>query len=76
MVDSGSLTCPEQESAGCHFGTLEEFFLLAKIKMATKESQEKSIFICKFSSRPPRCTVLVSTPRFSGSIYVNCVCKN
>ena len=27
MVDSGSKGCPEQESAGCHFGTLGRIFL-------------------------------------------------
>ena len=26
MVDSGIMTCPEPESAGCHFGTLGEIF--------------------------------------------------
>ena len=27
MIDSGSKGCPEQESAGCHFGTLGRNFL-------------------------------------------------
>ena len=27
FVDFGALTCPEQESAGCHSGTLGHFFL-------------------------------------------------
>ena len=34
MVNSGTMACPEQESAGCHFGTLGETFLGAKNKMA------------------------------------------
>ena len=34
MVDSGTMGCPEQESAGCHFGTLGEKLLRAKNKMA------------------------------------------
>ena len=33
MVDYGIMTCPEPESAGCHFGTLGESFLWAKNKM-------------------------------------------
>ena len=32
MIDSGSKGCPEQESAGCHFGTLGRNFLRAKTK--------------------------------------------
>ena len=27
MIDSGSKGCPEQESAGCHFGILGRNFL-------------------------------------------------
>ena len=30
MIDSGSKGCPEQESAGCHFGTLGRNFLRQK----------------------------------------------
>ena len=32
MIVSGSRGCPEQESAGCHFGTLGRIFLGAKKK--------------------------------------------
>ena len=28
MVDSGTVTCPEQESAWCHFGTRGGFFCI------------------------------------------------
>ena len=34
MIDSGTMGCPEQESAGCHFCILGENFLQAKNKMA------------------------------------------
>ena len=34
IVDSGALTCPQQESAGCHSSTLGEKLLRAKNKMA------------------------------------------
>ena len=34
LVDSSSLSNPESESAGCQLGTLGEFFLEAKNKMA------------------------------------------
>ena len=30
MVDCDTWTCPELKTAGCHFGTLEEFFLWQK----------------------------------------------
>ena len=42
MIDSGSRGCPEQESAGCHFGTFE--FFKGKNKMAARYSRSNMIF--------------------------------
>ena len=44
MVDSGSKRCPEQESAGCHFGTPGRNFLRAKTKWPTNISRSNMIF--------------------------------
>ena len=44
MIDSGSKGCPEQESAGCHFGTLERNFLRAKTKWPPNISRSNMIF--------------------------------
>ena len=44
MIDSGSKGCPEQESAGCHFGTLGRNFLKGKNKMAAKYFKVKYDF--------------------------------
>ena len=44
MIDSGSKGCPEQESAGCHFGTLGRNFLRAKTKWPTNISRSNMIF--------------------------------
>ena len=32
MIDSDTMGCPEQKSAGCHFGTLGRIFSMAKTK--------------------------------------------
>ena len=44
MIDSGSKGCPEQESAGCHFGTLGRNFLKAKTKWPPNISRSNMIF--------------------------------
>ena len=44
MIDSGSNGCPEQESAGCHFGTLGRIFLKAKTKWPPNNSRSNMIF--------------------------------
>ena len=44
MIDSGSKGCPEQESAGCHFGTLGRNFLRAKTKWPPNISRSNLIF--------------------------------
>ena len=44
MIDSGSKGCPEQESAGCHFGTLGRNFLRAKTKWPPNISRSNMIF--------------------------------
>ena len=44
MIDSGSKGCPEQESAGCHFGTLGRNFLGAKTKWPPNISRSNMIF--------------------------------
>ena len=44
MIDSGSKGCPEQESAGCHFGTLGRNFLEAKTKWPPNISRSNMIF--------------------------------
>ena len=44
MIDSGSKGCPEQESAGCHFGTLGWNFLRAKTKWQPNISRSNMIF--------------------------------
>ena len=44
MIDSGSKGCPEQESAGCHFGTLGRNFLRAKTKWPPNMSRSNMIF--------------------------------
>ena len=44
MIDSGSKGCPEQESAGCHFGTLGRNFFEAKTKWPPNISRSNMIF--------------------------------
>ena len=44
MIDSGSQGCPEQESAGCHSGTLGRNFLRAKTKWPPNISRSNMIF--------------------------------
>ena len=44
MIDSGSKGCPEQKSAGCHFGTLGRNFLRAKTKWPPNFSRSNMIF--------------------------------
>ena len=44
MLDSGSKGCPEQESAGRHFGTLGRNFLRAKTKWPPNISRSNMIF--------------------------------
>ena len=44
MIDSGSKGCPEQESAGCLFGTLGRNFLGAKTKWPPNISRSNMIF--------------------------------
>ena len=44
MIDSGSKGCPEQESAGCHFGTLGRNFLRAKTKWPPNITRSNMIF--------------------------------
>ena len=44
MIDSGSKGYPEQESAGCHFGTLGRNFLRAKTKWPPDISRSNMIF--------------------------------
>ena len=44
MVDSGSKGRPEQESAGCQFGTLGRNFLRAKTKWPPNISRANIIF--------------------------------
>ena len=61
MVDSDTMGCPEQKSAGCHFGTLRRIFLRAKTKwppdisrsnmfFSTNEARNKcnTSFLCDF----------------------------
>ena len=43
MVDSGSKGCPEQESAGCHFGTLGRIFFI-QTKWPSDISRSNMIF--------------------------------
>ena len=44
MIDSGSKGYPEQESAGCHFGTPGRIFLRAKTKWPPDNSKSNMIF--------------------------------
>ena len=44
MIDSDTVGCPEQESAGCHFGTLGRNFLRAKTKWPPDISRSNMIF--------------------------------
>ena len=44
MIDPGSKGCPEQESAGCHFGTRGRNFLRAKTKCPPNISRSNMIF--------------------------------
>ena len=61
MIDSDTMGCPEQKSAGCHFGTLGRNFLRAKTKwppdisrsnmfLSTNEARNKcnTSFSCDF----------------------------
>ena len=44
MIDSDTMGCPQQKSAGCHFGTLGRNFLRAKTKMAARYFKVKYNF--------------------------------
>ena len=44
MIDYDTMGCPEQESAGCHFGTLGQNFLRAKTKWPPDISRSNLIF--------------------------------
>ena len=44
MIDSDTIGCPQQKSAGCHFGTLGWIFLRAKIKCLPDISRSNIIF--------------------------------
>ena len=60
MIDSDTMGCPEQKSAGCHFGTLGRNFLRTKTKwppdiwsnmfFSTNEARNKgnTSFSCDF----------------------------
>ena len=68
FVDSVSLRCPNEESAGCQLGTLEELFLKQKNKMATINNGKFYLYTyLQFTYIVLRDTILVSRPRFSGS---------
>ena len=45
MIDFRSKVCPEQESAGCHFGTLGRIFLRAETKWPPNISRSNMIFL-------------------------------
>ena len=44
MIDSDTMGCPEQKSAGCHFGTLGRNFLRAKTKWPPDISMSNMFF--------------------------------
>ena len=44
MIDSDTMGCPEQRSAGCHFGTLGRNFLRAKTKWPPDISRSNMLF--------------------------------
>ena len=44
MIDSDTMGCPEQKSAGCHFGTLGRNFLRAKTKWPPDISRSNMFF--------------------------------
>ena len=62
MIDSGSKGCPEQESAGCHFGTLGRNFLGAKTKWPPNISRSNMIFqqMKPGTSVIPHCYVILT----------------
>ena len=47
MIDSDTKGCPEQKSAGCHFGTLGRNFLKAKTKWPPDISRSNMFFFNK-----------------------------
>ena len=44
MIDFDTMGCPEQKSAGCHFGTLGRNFLRAKTKWPPDISRSNMLF--------------------------------
>ena len=44
MIDSDTMGCPQQKSAGCHFGTLGRIFLGTKTKWPPDISRSNMIF--------------------------------
>ena len=44
MIDSDTMGCPQQKSAGCHFGTLGRNFSRAKTKWPPNISRSNIIF--------------------------------
>ena len=67
MIDSGSKGCPEQESAGCHFGTLGRNFLRAKTKWPPNISRSNMIFQ---QMKPPHFRVILTGQSISGIILM------
>ena len=51
MIDSDTMGCPKQKSAGCHFGTLGRNFLRAKKKWPPGQ-------ICFFQQMKPGTSVI------------------
>ena len=70
MIDSGSKGCPEQESAGCHFGTLGRNFLRAQTKWPPNISRSNMIFqqIKAGTSVIPHFHVILTGQSISGII--------
>ena len=44
MIDSDIMGCPQQKSAGCHFGTFGRSFFKGKNKMAARYFKIKYVF--------------------------------
>ena len=73
MIDSGSKGCPEQESAGCHFGTLGRIFLRAKTKWPPNISRSNMIFqqMKPGTSVIPHFHVILTTPSIFCISFMN-----
>ena len=54
MIDSDTMGCPEQKSAGCHFGTLGRNCLRAKTKWPPGISRSNMFF----QQRKPETSVI------------------